>query len=190
MTKHLAVFAALFGLAAASLAQDRQPRGTAETMVGGKKVVIDYGRPALKGRKLDELMKNLPEDRIWRAGENQVTTLDTAGALNIGGKMVPAGKYSLYVHAAENGSWSLCVNENLGVPLGEIWDQAPPEMAKEPWPELRGYDKNIAGKEVVRIPLEKSSGANSDVFTIDLSASALTLSWGDASWKASVAAGS
>ena len=33
MTKRLAVFAALVGLAAISFAQDRQPRGTAETMV-------------------------------------------------------------------------------------------------------------------------------------------------------------
>ncbi len=188
MTKQLAVCAALIGLAAVGFAQDRQPRGKAETMVSGKKVVIDYGRPALKGRSLDALMKNLPEDRIWRAGENQVTTLETATDLKIGGKMIPAGKYSLYVHAAEGGDWSLCVNKNLGVALGEIWDEAPPEMAKEPWPELRGYAKNIADAEVVRIPLKKMSGSSTDVFTIALTSSELKMSWGDASWAAAVSA--
>ena len=190
MTKRLAAFAVIAGLAAASFAQERQPRGTAEAMVGGKKVVIDYGRPALKGRELSALMKDLPEDRIWRAGENQVTTLDTATALKIGGKMVPAGKYSLYVHAAESGQWSLCVNKNLGVALGEIWAQAPPEMAKEPWPELRGYDKNIKGDEVARIPLTKKSGGTSDVFTIELSSDELSMAWGDQAWGVGIEAGS
>src|SRR2546422_806740 len=68
------------------LAQAETPRGTASATVGGKKVTIDYGRPALKGRSIDELLKQLPEDRMWRAGENQVTTLTTEGDITIGGK--------------------------------------------------------------------------------------------------------
>jgi len=190
MTKRLAVFAALVGLAAISFSQERQPRGEAATSIHGKKVSIDYGRPALKGRSLAGLMKDLPEDRIWRAGENQVTTLETATPLEIGGTTIPAGKYSLYVHAPAEGNWELCVNKNLGVPLGEIWDQAPPEMAKEPWPELRGYQKNIADKEVARIPMMKKAGASTDVFTIHLSESELSMSWGDTTWATSIGAGS
>ncbi len=186
MTKRLAVFAALVGLAAISFAQDRQPRGKAETMIHGKKVVIDYGRPALKGRSLDELMKNLPEDRFWRAGENQVTTLDTATDLKIGGKAIPAGKYSLYVYAPAEGNWSLCVNKDLGVELGKIYAEASPEMAKEPWPRLDGYQKNIEGEEVARIPMTKKSSETGDVFTIDLSASALTMSWGGQAWEVGI----
>ena len=186
MTKRLAVFAALVGLAATSFAQDRQPRGKAETMVHGKKVVIDYGRPALGGRSLDELMKNLPEDRFWRAGENQVTTLDTATDLKIGGTEIPAGKYSLYVYAPAEGNWALCVNKDQGIALEKIFPQAPPEMAKELWPRLDGYQKNIEGEEVARIPMTKKSSETGDVFTIDLSASALTLSWAGQAWEATI----
>lgn len=186
MTKRLAVFAALVGLAAISFAQDGQPRGKAETLVHGEKVVIDYGRPALKGRSLDDLMKDLPEDRMWRAGENQVTMLDTATDLKIGGMEIPAGKYSLYVYAPAEGNWALCVNKDQGIALEKLWDEAPPEMAKELWPRLDGYKKNIAGEEVARIPMSKTSGASGDVFTIDLSASALTMSWGGQSWEASI----
>lgn len=186
MTKRLAVFAALAGLAAVSFAQDRQPRGTAETMVDGKKVAINYGRPALKGRNLDELMKNLPEDRIWRAGENQVTTLETAGDIKIGGQAIPAGKYSLYVHAPADGDWALCVNKNMGIELGKLWDQAPKEMASEPWPRLDGYQKNIEGDEVARIPMMKKSGGAGDVFTIELASDTLSMSWGDQTWAASL----
>ncbi|MGH9336400.1 MAG: DUF2911 domain-containing protein, partial [Vicinamibacteria bacterium] len=83
MTKRIAIALAVASLAAFALAQQSgQPRGKAETTVNGKKVTIDYGRPALKGRAIDALMKDLPEDRIWRAGENQVTTLETGTALN------------------------------------------------------------------------------------------------------------
>jgi len=186
MTKRLAVFAALVGLAAITFAQDRQPRGKAETMIHGNKVVIDYGRPDLKGRSLDELMKNLPEDRIWRAGENQVTTLNTTADLKIGDKAIPAGKYSLYVYAPAEGDWSLCVNKDLGIDLVKLWDQAPPEMAKEPWPRLDGYQKNIVNEEVARIPMTKKSADPSDVFNIDLSASALTMSWAGQAWEVGI----
>ena len=186
MTKRLAVFAALAGLAAVSFAQDRQPRGKAEAMVGGDTVVVEYGRPALKGRSLDELMKNLPEDRIWRAGENQVTTLETSGDIKIGGKSVPAGKYSLYVHAPASGNWALCVNKDMGIDLVKLWDKAPPEMAKEPWPRLDGYEKNIADGEVARIPMMKKSGGAGDVFTINMTSNELSMSWGEQTWATSL----
>ena len=75
---------------------------------------------------------------------------------------------------------------NLGVALAKIFPQAPPEMAEEPWPWLNGYQKNIEGEEVARIPMTKKSGASADVFTIDLSASALTMSWGGQSWEVGI----
>lgn len=184
--KRFAFVTALAAVSALALAQDPHPRGKAETTVNGKKVVIEYGRPDLAGRSLDDLMKNLPEDRVWRAGENQVTTLETGTDLMIGGKKVPAGKYSLYVHAPTQGDWSLLVNEHLGMALGEMWAQAPPELAKEPWPMLAGYDKNIKDQEVARVPLKGMSGSNLDVFTIALEGDQLKLSWGDQAWGTTV----
>lgn len=185
MIKRLAVSTALLALSTASFAQERQPRGKAEATIDGKQIVIEYGRPALKGRKLDDLLEGLPEDRVWRAGENQVTTLETDAAIKIGGESIPAGKYSLYVHAPADGTWSLLVNKHLGVPLGEMYAQAPPELQKAPWPELRGYEK-IAGDEIARIPMTEKSGQATDVFTIDLTSDELVLSWGDMAWATSV----
>ena len=150
-------FAALSALAALSLtgpALAQAPRGAAVTTLGTHKVTIDYGRPALKGRDLDVLMKDLPADRIWRAGENEVTTFTTEAPVSIGGKTVPAGKYSLYVQAAEKGAWALILNRDLGVPLGTIWDKAPENMKNAPWPHLEGYTKAIGDKEVVRAKLK------------------------------------
>ena len=80
--KRFASLAAALVLTTAAYAQDApNPRGNTSATVGGKKVTVNYGRPALKGRKMDDLLKQLPEDRMWRAGENQVTILTTEGPI-------------------------------------------------------------------------------------------------------------
>ena len=77
MKMRFAVLATLAALSLAGPALAQAPRGAAVTTLGTNKVTIDYGRPALKGRDLNVLMKDLPADRIWRAGENEVTTFTT-----------------------------------------------------------------------------------------------------------------
>lgn len=175
------------GMALAQQQEQRQPRGSATASVGGKAVSVDYGRPALKGRSLDELLKQLPADRIWRAGENQVTTLTTGGPLSVGGTTVPAGKYAVYVHAGEGNAWALVLNKDPGVPLGKIWDQAPDNMKNEPWPNLAGGYKGIEASEVARAKMTAAkAAAPADVFTISLTPSGtgadLTMAWGTQAW--------
>jgi hypothetical protein len=191
MKTHFSAVAALvvLGLAGSALAQNA--RGAAVGTLGTHRVSIDYGRPALKGRDLKTLLKDLPADRIWRAGENQVSTLTTDGPLTFGGKKVPAGKYSLYVHAGENGAWALVLNSDLGVPLGQIWDKAPDNMKNEPWPHLEKYSKAIGAKEVLRAKLKPTTAATPvDLFTVSFTPKGtgadLTLAWGKEAWSIEV----
>jgi len=192
MRTRLAVVAAALALSSAAFAQDAAPRETASASVGGKKVSIEYGRPSLKGRTLDSLIAQLPEDRIWRAGVDQVTTLTTEGALTVGSKKVPAGKYSLYVHAPAEGAWSLVLNTDLGIPLIKLWDKAPANLANEPWPHLEGYS-NILAKEVARAAMKAGTAAPAaEMFTVKLApagaGATLTMSWGDKNWSLDLAA--
>ena len=164
------------------------PRGTAKAMVAGKTVTVDYGRPTLKGRTMASLLEKLPADRMWRAGENQVTTLTTPAPLVIGGKAVPAGTYSLYVHAPASGPWSLVLNSDKGVPLGTIFAGASPEMKNEPWPHIEDYTKAIAAKEVVRAAMTQSAVSEPvDPFTIRMGplgkGAVIAFMWGDQSWS-------
>jgi hypothetical protein len=180
--------------APAATPRPRPPAAARETVgatLNGKKVAIDYGRPALNGRKVDELVAQLPADRVWRAGANEVTTLTTTTDLLIGGKKVPAGKYSVYVYAPATGDWALILNTDPGVPLKTIFPAAPPERADHLWPILDGYSK-IAAKEVVRVPMRLATAKEPmDRFLISLEparggASAITLTWGDRAWTVDV----
>lgn len=191
MQVRIADVAAVLALSTAAFAQGAAPRETASATIDGKKVAIEYGRPSLKGRTFDALSKDLPADRMWRAGSEQVTTLTTETDIVIGGKKVPAGKYSLYVHAPENGDYSLAINSDLGVPLGKIWAQAPANLAKEPWPHMQDYQKNIGAKEVARATMTKGTvTAPAEMFTVKLTpapfGAVMTLSWGDKSWALDV----
>lgn len=190
--KKLTVLALSF-LAANFAAAQPAPRGKASATVGGKAVTVDFGQAKLGARTLDEMMKGLPADGVWRAGRDQVTTITTEGPITIGGKAVPAGKYSLYV-PVKDGSYSLAVNKHLGVALKTIFAAAPPAVANEPWPILADYEKNIGKDELIRVPLAGGKNAAPvDPFSITLTAkgagATLTLAWGDKSFSTEIAAG-
>lgn len=169
----------------------RAPRETVTAMLGAKKVAVEYGRPALGGRKMGDLLAQLPADRIWRAGVDQATTLTTDTDLTIGGKRVRAGKYTVYVHAPATGDYSLVLNSDPGVPLKTIFPGAPPALADALWPHIEDYE-SVKTKEVLRVPLRKGTAAEPmDRFLIGLApardgASSITLTWGGESWTTDV----
>lgn len=191
--KKLTVVALTLLAASAALAQ-APARGKAAASVGGKAVSIDFGQAKLGARSLDEMMKGLPADGVWRAGRDQVTTITTQGPIVIGGKPVPAGKYSLYVPVGKDGTYSLAVNKHLGVPLKTIYAAAAPELANEPWPIGADYDKQIGKDEVARVVLVAGKNtAPVDPFAITLTpkgaGATLTLAWGDKSFTTEISAG-
>jgi hypothetical protein len=193
-TQLVAAAAVLVSASVAFAQQDRDPRETVTALFSGKKVSVEYGRPALKGRAMKDLLSQLLPDRVWRMGVDQATTLDTEIPLVIGGKAVPAGKYSLYLHAPATGDYSLIVNSDLGVPLKTIFPAAPPALADALWPRLSGY-KEIEAKEVARVTLKKVTPAEPiERFKVSLEpvkngASAITLTWGGDAWNTDLKAG-
>jgi hypothetical protein len=106
-------------------AQDRlpSPRGEASTQVGGAYdasgsfeggswIVVDYGRPILRGRQDmfgsgdtygDGFLLGAP---IWRIGANQSTRFVTETDLMFGGQRLPAGEYSIFADLGED-EWTL-----------------------------------------------------------------------------------
>jgi hypothetical protein len=190
--------AAALALAAPALAQTevgeepgRRPRETVTTTLGGKKVTVEYGRPPLVGKTVSWWLDHLPPERIWRAGTDQVTSFHTEVDVLVGGKKVPAGKYSLYAHVPVQGPWTLIVNGDLGTPLRDLYTDIPADIGDQLWPQPGTYEESVKAKEVTRAPLKKAKAPSAPVerFTIKLDpekdgASAITLTWGDQSWTA------
>ena len=168
------------------------PRGKSAVAVGRNLLKLEYGRPSLEGRSFEELMTNLPKDRIWRAGSDQVTTFSTTVDLLIGDKKVPAGKYSVYLHIPREGTFSLLLNSTLGQPLSRIWNAAPKHLAQELWPHF-SYSEEILETETARIPMTPAELSEPvDQWTMTLSSTRLgaqlTLSWGTQSWRVDIQA--
>jgi len=102
------VFAALVGLTLAA-----NPRGTAELTLNGKKISVEYGRPSLGGRTVEQLLADLPASG-WRLGADKSTTFSTTGDLMFGSVKVPKGDYSLWAQKQADGSWKLVFNKQHG----------------------------------------------------------------------------
>ncbi len=89
------------------------PRDTVRAQLNGATITIDYGRPSVRGRAV--WGHGVLGDTLWRAGANAATQLTTTADLMVGGKLLPAGTYSLWVHAApNNSSYELVINSQHG----------------------------------------------------------------------------
>lgn len=148
--------AVIAGLAAVSFAQ--APRGTAKITVGGKTVTVEYGRPSLNGRTVDELLGQLLEGGYWRLGANKSTTFTTSGDLKFGDVTVPKGEYSLWVQKTGDG-FKLVFNKQHGQwgvkGGGEANIDPAQNIASVPLKE----EKESKPAEQVTVTLENEKGA-------------------------------
>jgi hypothetical protein len=71
------------------------PAATATGQINGATISINYSSPSVKERVIwGELV---PFNKIWRAGANAATTIETDKDVTIEGSKLPAGKYAFFV---------------------------------------------------------------------------------------------
>jgi hypothetical protein len=137
------------------------PRGEASTQIGGKWIVVDYGRPILRGRRgvfssAEDYGKKLYAGApVWRLGANKSTRINTELDLMFGDKKLPAGEYSMFAELGESG-WTLIFSNHQAKNSG-----------REPGDGIWGAYNYDSAKDVIRVPMKIEKLPNSiDQFTI------------------------
>jgi tetratricopeptide (TPR) repeat protein len=74
---------------------DASPAASVSQTVGLTRIVVDYHRPAVNGRKIWGAL--VPYGEVWRAGANENTTFTTSSPIKVGGKALAAGTYGLHM---------------------------------------------------------------------------------------------
>jgi hypothetical protein len=136
-------------------------RGKAQLNTPKGEIVVDYGRPQLKGR--DPLTWQ-ETGSYWRMGNNTMTTLTTPVDLAFGATKLPKGSYGIWLLKVAADQYQLVFNsQNSGMGM---------EHEKE--------------KDVASVPLKKiATPSPVEAFTIELKPApkggTFSLSWGAAS---------
>lgn len=85
------------------------PDATLIQNFGESDITVTYGRPSARGRKIFGQL--IPFDSLWRTGANDCTALALRETVIIGGKKIPAGKYSLFSIPAQE-EWTIILNRD------------------------------------------------------------------------------
>lgn len=142
-------------------AQPASPRGKAYTQIGEDWIIVDYGRPILRGRTAifgagdtygQSVNANAP---VWRAGANKSTRFMTETALQFGDNTLPAGEYSVFVDLKADG-WTLIFSNH-----------AAKDNFQDSGDGLWGSYNYSADQDVFRVPMAvEQMNASLDQFTI------------------------
>ena len=77
----------------------------------GKTIKVIYSSPRMRGRKIFGDL--VPYGEEWRMGADEATSLETNNNLLVGGKAVPAGRYTLFALPTPT-KWTLIVSKKIG----------------------------------------------------------------------------
>jgi hypothetical protein len=127
--------------------------GKTEGVVDGVEIVLEYGRPKVKGREIWGGL--VPYDKVWRTGANEATTISFSADVMIEGKTLPKGKYALFT-----------------IPGVEKWIIILNKTAKQSG--AFGYDES---QDALRVEVVPESGAHVEEMTFIIEDSSIVLVW-------------
>src|SRR5271155_5838660 len=78
---------------------------------GGQTLTVNYSSPRMNGRKIFGAL--VPYGEVWRAGANEATTFVTDADILVGGKPIPAGKYTIFA-IPDKDKWTLIISNKTG----------------------------------------------------------------------------
>ncbi len=164
MKRTLLSLISLFILIALNTHGHQVATGTAEVMVAGKWISIQYGVPELRGR---DMVARAKPGMVWRMGADHATSIRTEADLVFGDTVIPKGSYSLFAKYVEGDKWELLFNSKTGI-WGTNHD---PEMDVAAVPLNKKTLENSAEKFSITL---KEIGPNSGQFSMSWGSKELT----------------
>ena len=141
------------------------PRDTVHATIAGARLMVDYGRPHVRGRKIFGGI--VPFGEVWRTGANAATQFSTDRPLIFGRDTLAAGTYTLWTQPTATGV-SLIFNRQTGQ-----------------W----GTEHDPA-QDILTVPMERLKASQpTEVFTIRIepaggSEGLLVFEWAEVRWEA------
>ena len=131
------------------------PPATANVMLGGNSILINYNSPSMRGRTI--MGGLVPYGEVWRTGANPATTLVTPVDLMIGTLKVPAGTYTLFTLPRSATDWQFIVSKKTGewgipYPEGSDFGRTPMKTKTAGTPQ-----------EVMSITFENTAGTRTEL---------------------------
>jgi hypothetical protein len=84
------------------------PHESTSGTIDGADIMITYGRPSMRGRRIMGALVGYDED--WTPGADEATILETSRAVRIGEVAVAAGQYSVWMRPTAD-RWTMFLNQ-------------------------------------------------------------------------------
>ena len=88
------------------------PEATFTQQLANGEITVTYSRPLARGRKIFGGL--VPYDSLWRTGAGGATTILSSEDFIVGGKILKAGKYSLFVIPSKE-TWTIILNSDTAL---------------------------------------------------------------------------
>jgi hypothetical protein len=134
-------------------AERKSKNGRLEAEVGGASVIVSYGRPEVRKRKVWGGL--VQYGKLWRTGADEATTLTFDAPVRVQGERVEPGTYALFT-----------------VPGADEWTVILNRQAKQ-W----GAYKHDPEQDVLRVKTKPRSGEHAEALTFEATDSELVLRW-------------
>ena len=131
----------------------KSKNGKVQGTIDGVNVTLEYGRPKVKERKIWGQL--VPFDKIWRTGANEATTFSCDKDINVEGKKLAAGTYSLFTKPGET-EWTFIFNK----------------VAKQ-WGASK-YDKD---QDALRVKVKPAAAEHTEEMTFLIKGNNVILRW-------------
>ena len=100
--------------------------GSISQTIDGTVISVEYSRPRARGRDPIFGTKAVRWDEVWTPGANWATTLDVSKAVEIEGRPVAKGKYSVWMVVRKDGPWTVVLE-----PKWHRYHMEPPDSTRD-----------------------------------------------------------